>query len=36
MENGSTPVESGDLARADDTLQEFVAEAAPLLPAHVP
>jgi exosortase D (VPLPA-CTERM-specific) len=31
-----TPVEGGDLARADETLQAFVAEAAPLLPAYVP
>ena len=31
-----TPVDGGDVARADRTLKEFVAEAAPLLPAYVP
>jgi exosortase D (VPLPA-CTERM-specific) len=31
-----TPIESGDVARADKTLKSFVAEAAPLLPAYVP
>ena len=31
-----TLVNGGDLARADATLQEFVAEVAPLLPAYVP
>jgi hypothetical protein len=34
--SGFPPVESGDLARADETLQAFVAEAGPLLPAYVP
>lgn len=31
-----TPVDGGDLNRAEQTLREFVAEAAPLLPAYVP
>jgi EpsI family protein len=31
-----TPVDGGDVARADETLKAFVAEAAPLLPAYVP
>jgi exosortase D (VPLPA-CTERM-specific) len=31
-----TPVVGGDLERADATLKSFIAEAAPLLPAHVP
>jgi len=31
-----TPVEGGDLARADDRLKAFVATAAPLLPDYVP
>jgi exosortase D (VPLPA-CTERM-specific) len=31
-----TPIEGGDVARADKMLKSFVAEAAPLLPAYVP
>lgn len=31
-----TPVEGGDLGRADARLKSFIAEAAPLLPAYVP